>query len=198
MKKKNKLRKQSFQITAIVAVIAIGCASLFLTSCSGSYDIGDKGPGGGLIIYVNRAGFTVDGYGTAYYLEAAPVALGEFAWASESHLNTDVEGTETKIGSGRKNTDLILAVDPNAPAAKACVEYRGGGKRDWFLPSGDELNALYEQRALFVDGSRDEFWSSSQGSDSRNAWLHGFDGDYRGSDGYRKYDDRSVRAVRAF
>jgi len=193
-------------ITAIVAVIAVGFVALSLTGCSGSYDIGDKGPGGGLIIYVNRAGFEVEGYGTAYYLEAAPVIMEtSLRWVAESYGNNwqsfpDVEGTETKIGSGRKNTDLILAVDPNAPAAKACVDYRGGGKRDWFLPSGDELNALYEQRALFVDGSRDRFWSSSQ-SFYNSAWTQDFA--YGGRDGSSNYygyktNDHLVRAVRAF
>jgi len=42
---------------------------------------------------------------------------------------------------------LILAIDANAPAAKACYEYNNGGKTDWFLPSLDELMELYIQRA---------------------------------------------------
>jgi hypothetical protein len=59
---------------------------------------------------------------------------------------TIIPGTEQGIGTGRNNTALILAIDPNAPGAKWCVEYSNNGKTDWFLPSVDELTELYRQR----------------------------------------------------
>jgi len=160
---------------------------------SGEYNIGDRGPGGGIIFYVNFTGFTVDGYGTAHYLEAAPVNMGELAWKSNNHQLTDIAGTKTDLGSGRRNTDLILAVDQNAPAAKACKDYRGGGLNDWFLPSAEELNLLFRQRALFGI-SNGRFWSSSQYS-MGNTLGQLFD-----NSGYRSniYGNNSVRAIRAF
>ena len=54
---------------------------------------------------------------------------------------------ETAIGKGKKNTALILAADPTAPAAKACNDYSHNSKTDWFLPSYDELEMLYTNRA---------------------------------------------------
>ena len=52
--------------------------------------------------------------------------------------------TGIEIGTGKANTAAILAVNVIAPAAKACNDYNGGGKSDWFLPSRDELNEMYK------------------------------------------------------
>jgi len=42
---------------------------------------------------------------------------------------------------------VIWETDPDAPAAKACKNYGGNGKNDWFLPSLDELKQVYINRA---------------------------------------------------
>ena len=118
-----------------------------------TYNIGDTGPGGGKIFYAVPLGFTlymdaVDTSGTtAHYLEAAPNDNGGGSWASSGYANTDIPGTGTAIGTGRKNTAIILATDVNASAAKICSQYNNNGKTDWFLPSKDELNELYKNRA---------------------------------------------------
>ena len=104
------------------------------------------------------------------------------------------------IGNGNYSnvTKLTNPVnDANAPAAKACKDYRGGGKSDWFLPSKDELNALYENREWAENMQKKWYWSSSQYYDSNYlAWGQGLkDGDqYLGS----KYNYSGVRAIRAF
>ena len=84
-------------------------------------------------------------------------------------------------------------------AAGAAKAYRGGGKADWFLPSQDELNALYEQRGVVGGLASDLFWSSSQGSDGIffRAWLQSFGDGYQ-SYGLPKFLDFRVRPVRAF
>ena len=164
---------------------------------TGEYIVGDEGPGGGIIFYVNRAGFTVDGYGTAHYLETAPVNMGNFAWASGNNQRTNIRGTNRTLGSGRRNTDLILAADANAPAAKACKDYRGGGLNDWFLPSEEELNLMYvnlHRNGIGNFGSN-YFWSSSQTANN-GALCQNFNDGNRG--GNLKRDGSFVRAVRAF
>jgi len=88
-------------------------------------------------------------------------------------IKVGIGGTETKIGAGRKNTALILATDANAPAAKTCKDYRGGGLSDWFLPSKDELNELYKNKDLVGNMGTDWYWSSSQ-DQSNDAWCQGF------------------------
>jgi hypothetical protein len=183
------------------------------------YKVGDTGPAGGKIFYVSEtaAGFTVEGYTgasgsfaayTAHYIEAAPADqstdLG-LGWASAAFIHpdfggtgdwVDIPGTGTGIGAGRKNTSLILATDADAPAAKACKDYSGGGKTDWFLPSKDELNELYKNKAKvgnFTTG--DCYWPSSQFNTGR-AWLQGFS--YNGQFDFVKSRPSGVRAVRAF
>jgi hypothetical protein len=167
-----------------------------------TYALGDTGPGGGKIFYVSEAGFTL--YTTAadttgilcHYLEAAPADIsGTKAWASSEYIFIPISGTETAIGTGRKNTALILATDANAPAAKACNDLTTGGKSDWFLPSKDELNYLYEGRSAVGNLDTSIYWSSSQGS-SEFAWHQSFgDGNQYN---YNKYHTYSVRPVRAF
>ncbi|MCL2805493.1 MAG: hypothetical protein FWD26_06110 [Treponema sp.] len=169
--------------------------------------LGDTGPAGGIIFYKDSSGFTMtDDDSTAYYLEAAPANMptnlrwSTLSWAeftasgNDVSLWIDIPGTETAIGTGRKNTALILALDPTATAALACDNYSIEDFNDWFLPSKDELNQLYLRRDDFGLSSG-RFWSSSQSS-LDSAWFHFFlDGNqntnYKGL-------DFIVRSVRAF
>jgi len=165
------------------------------------YAVGNTGPGGGIIFYHSPAGFTVEMVNpaenyTAHYLEVAPSSSGSRTWASFGYASTDIPGTGTAIGTGMKNTALILNVDANAPAAKVCKDLTLGGKTDWFLPSLGELNELYTQRNLTgIKMTIGTYWSSSQFNDDC-AWFQFFSngGQY---DGY-KYNQGRVRAIRAF
>ncbi|MCL2155408.1 MAG: DUF1566 domain-containing protein [Leptospirales bacterium] len=175
------------------SVFLLVAFSSLLIGCSKNYEVGDRGPGGGIIFYVSKAGFTVEGYGTAHYLEAAPADMGRFKW---SRRGTSIGGTGTGIGRGRNNTDRILAKVPDAPAAKACKDYRGGGKTDWFLPSEDELKELYRQRNLVLGFENDYYWySSSSGNPHDQQSLSFSEGNRYG---YDKDTTLRVRAVRAF
>jgi hypothetical protein len=83
-------------------------------------------------------------------------------------------------------------------AAKLCADYRGGGYDDWFLPSKDELNLMYQNlKAQNLGGFSDVgyYWSSSEYG-ANGAWGQhfGFGGQY---DDARNYESR-VRPVRAF
>jgi len=181
------------------------------------YNIGNTGPAGGIIIYVNPNGFTVEGYGnsgdegyfaeyTAYYLEAAPANASASAmrWSNTNILipnlsQNNTETTDRAIGRGRLNTALIIAAHPDDTnannAAKAATAYSGGGKNDWFLPSREELNQIYIQRS-HVGITEGNFWSSSQ-RDSDNAWYQSFALVNQASIN-KGNDTRVVCAVRAF
>ncbi|MCL2804793.1 MAG: DUF1566 domain-containing protein [Treponema sp.] len=183
------------------------------------YALGDTGPAGGRIIYIAPTGFTMtDDNSTAYYLEAAPENMPTYLrWSTltneeyvasgfDSLLFINIPGTGTAIGTGRKNTALILALDPTAPAALACKDYfvaEYESFNDWFLPSRDELDQLHIRR---VSLGRMEwiYWSSSQyfygGYAGGYAWRQEFrNGGPSGaqSTGFAA-DYYSVRAVRAF
>ena len=168
------------------------------------YTVGDIGPSGGYVFYENPNHAT-DGW---RYLEAAPAG-----WSGGSEdpskvwggYGTTVGGSGTAIGTGAGNTEKIVAEFGNAEpygnatdyAAKVCADYRGGGYDDWFLPSKDELNEMYQKLQRnnlggFYEGS---YWSSSEYS-AIYAWYQGFSGGTQGSI-FRSYVYR-VRPVRAF
>jgi len=206
MKTRNKMATVKIALMLCIVAALIGCSDGGGGGDGMDYKVGDTGPGGGIIFYVSKTGFTMtDNNQLCHYLEAAPSdQLTTLAWASTSYTTTGIDGTEFEIGTGRKNTALILATDVNAPAAKACKDYTGGSKTDWFLPSKDELKLMYENLAQKGLGGfkTDEgangthvYWSSSQYNDI-DAWPQSFSGG--GQYDVYKTDPYSVRAVRAF
>ena len=80
------------------------------TAGIGDYDIGDTGPAGGLICYID---------GTTYY-EAAPSdkSIG-YIWSNI--YDAEIGTTETAIGTGQANTTAIIDQDDHTTsAAKLC------------------------------------------------------------------------------
>ncbi len=128
-----------------------------------SCGIGDTGPGGGKVFYVNPVNTP-----GSNYMEAPP--------------NT--------WGGGSEDPSLAWA-----PAVSAAKNYNGG-RLNWFLPSKDQLNALYTQQATvggFAAGGG--YWSSSQ-DDAGNAWGQHFDNGFQAA--LTKDYGIHVRPVRAF
>lgn len=167
----------------------------------GDYTVGDTGPGGGIVFY--DAG-SEQSWGR--FLEAGPQLDGT-EWCGED-WELDITGTMTTIGSGAANTTLMVNAC-KAGAATSVSEFDGGGKTDWFLPSKDELNELYEQRetvggfGIGNDGSSfDAYWSSTQSDAGTTgftdvAWTQYFDGGEQQGDDC-KCNLYGVRPVRAF
>jgi DUF1680 family protein len=165
------------------------------------YAVGDIGPAGGLIFYVNP-NYAADGW---RYLEAAPFDLS--AGAQWGCFRTAVPGARgSAVGTGRQNTMEIEAACP-APgtAADLCANFSLNGFRGWFLPSIDELALMYANlihTGTFDFGERDKadnynYWSSTQASADMARHLDFADNGLR-----QHYDDkdfpRRVRAVRFF
>ncbi len=153
--------------------------------------VGDTGPAGGTIFYVNTNAAS-DGW---TYLEAA----------SQDHDVTVPWGaavtvsTGTAIGTGESNTAMIVTAlgdnEGTAYAAKICNDLVLDGYDDWFLPSKDELYELYEQKDSVGGFASDFYWSSSENS-AGNAWGQNFY--YGNQTNYTKNSAIHVRAVRAF
>ena len=160
--------------TLIFAFALVSCDNGTTSDGGGgtSYNIGDTGPGGGIIFYINA-----DDELDWACLEAAPADVADTSWASDVGW-TDAE--YSYIGAGKNDTALILAEFPGDTAAnnaaKACVEYSNNDKTDWFLPSYYELmemyNALVKNKAEhgFQGGC---YWSSTQ-EDSVNGRIINF------------------------
>jgi Protein of unknown function (DUF1566) len=143
--------------------------------------------GGGIIFYID---------GTWQHgLISAPTDQSTGAqWGCEG---TTIGGTFTAIGTGQANTTLIVnGCSEAGRAARICDNLILNGYSDWFLPSKDELNQMYQQKTViggFVYNLN--YWSSSE-YNADNAWCQYF---YNGIqfDSY-KQNAYFVRAVRAF
>lgn len=147
------------------------------------YRIGDTGPGGGLIFYYNSAGFTFYTSGTdttgilCFFLEAAPASTN-FYGVCWGEAYTYATATVAGIGQGKKNTDIIITAlgALTGYAAQRCDSLIEGGKTDWFMPSYDELELMYQNLHLnglggFTVGNS---YFSSTDSASPQPYARGF------------------------
>ena len=138
---------------------------LLLLACGpGSYELGDEGPGGGIIVFVDER----DAYDDFTYLEVAPPDWsdqGRDPAAPWGCSGAETGATGARVGDGRANTTAILDRCNERPiAASLADELRLGGQRDWFLPSSFDLDVAmnhFNDRGLtgFVG---DGYWSSTE------------------------------------
>jgi hypothetical protein len=152
-----------------------------------TYAIGDTGPAGGIVFYVYAGGL--------HGLEAAPADQSMDAlWGCYGTVIAGADGTA--VGTGAQNTADILAGCPGSgEAAEIADDYTLNGYDDWFLPSKDELNLLYQQKDVVGGFAVDLYWSSTE-SNSGLAWAQFF---LNGNQyDYDKDSTERVRAVRAF
>jgi hypothetical protein len=157
------------------------------------YALGDDGPAGGLVFYIENGGRN----GLEAAREDQDNGSGA-VWGCPSRVINGADGE--LIGRGATNTlDIVEDCEDVNIASKLAYNYESEtGYTDWFLPSKDELNAMYinldlEDSGDFTDNS---YWSSSESSDTA-AWAQGFISGQQ-SEFYSKALPTRVRAVRAF
>ena len=150
-----------------------GSTGVYHVSWSGSNDLNVTGGGLSLtipvsagdntrhIFYVNTNSAT-DGW---HYLEVAPSDQSTgIKWYNESYLTTGA--IATGIGSGNANTATIVSAQGEGSyAASLCASLVLGGYDNWFLPSKDELNAMYGKKASIGGIASDWYWSSSESNE---------------------------------
>ncbi len=174
-------------VITIFALIIISFSMVILPSkiYGDSYAIGDTGPAGGLIFYVDGSN----------YLEAAPSDQANSAF---SDITTLIGTTSTAIGTGQANTNAIIAQSGNLTiAAKVCADHVAlSGHTDWFLPSLDELKLMYTNLHLSSLGDFDGIYRSSSEHNDLEAWGVNFSNGITMDPG--KTVSLPVRAIRAF
>jgi hypothetical protein len=158
--------------------LTIPCAKAMglVNSCK----IGDTGPGGGVVFYVDET----NPRGRKYKEIAPPLAFKE-RWAPSSFLNfvgcavQDLPNLSiSELNMGARNTSVITkaCTARQAPAAWAAREYKSNGKNDWFLPS---LQDLFDANDVFFAAyGKKRLWSSNWTGNL--AWTFGtfdFDSD---------------------
>jgi hypothetical protein len=162
--------------------------------------------GGGVVFYIFESGDTGYIAGETHGLIAAVEDQSSgIQWYNGSYVTTGATGTA--VGTGADNTTTIISVQgatETSYAAGLARAYTGGGYTDWFLPSKDELNKMYTNRATInttaaansgSDFANNYYWSSSE-IDNYFAWFQNFN---NGAQSYfSKFDTYDVRAVRAF
>ena len=161
--------------------------------CLELYAIGDVGPAGGTVFHITDGGL--------HGLEAAPEDQAAAQWGCSYATLPGADGTA--IGTGAQNTaDILAGCFEENIAAQIADDYVLNDYDDWFLPSKDELNLIYENMYVpglsdFSDSSR--YWSSTEmepGFYASHAWFQYF---INGNQFVLPRTDlNSVRSVRAF
>jgi hypothetical protein len=151
---------------------------------------------GGIVAYVLQAGDP--GY-------SASVHHGIIAAPSDQSTSTPwsltlngTGATSQLIGSGQANTTTIVSNQgAGSYAAKLCDDLVIGVYSDWYLPSLNELTALYQSRNSVGGYAVAFYWSSSE-ADINNAYLQSFNSNSQAPGTKTTSTNYRVRAVRSF
>jgi len=169
-----------------------------------TYQVGDFAQGG--IV------FWVDETGQHGLVCAKEDQSSDIRWYAGTYTNTMAKGDGPL--SGEMNTAIIIANqgygDGNSYAARVCNELQitEGGKTygNWYLPSKEELNLMYLNKATinatatanggsnFASGSA-YYWSSTE-DDNEYTWDQDFDNGQQIPS--HKFISDNIRAIRAF
>jgi hypothetical protein len=169
------------------------------------YSVGDFAQGG-IVIWMDETGQ----HGLVCAKEDQSTSV---RWYAGTYGNTRAKGDN--LFAGKANTSIIIAAqvaigdDGNTYAAHLCNELQvtedGKTYGDWYLPSKEELNLMYQNIATINATAKKNggsaftgtgYWSSTEVS-SNNAWMQVFTDAGRYVQG-SKSALGSVRAVRAF
>jgi hypothetical protein len=161
------------------------------------YEVGDVGPAGGIIVHVEDDGL--------HGIEAAPEDIGGvglFKWGCES---IDVAGDfGDGLGDGKYNTlniindDCSEDVQSNLNAAQVADGYEVNGFDNWYLPSVQEIQLIFQVLASNGVGGiagNESYWASSPIGNERANSTSMDDG---GNSATLRSEELVVRAVRNF
>lgn len=158
-------------------------------STNNEYVLGDKGPAGGIIFYINS-------FAGKKYFEA----IGTQGTKKEFGCLIQSVNTSRLLGEGINNTIALFQNCGNNTAAGFCENLVLNGYNDWCLPTISDLSALYEyyydNNISFSDKT---FWSSSDYGNSTFV-THAFTLDFsNGTEvGILKSENLDIIAIRYF
>jgi hypothetical protein len=157
------------------------------TTTAATYTIGQAALGG-VIAYITGGGST----GTSGLVATVADISTSATWGCEG---TSIS-TSSAIGTGNQNTiDIMAGCATAGIAARICGDLTEGGYSDWYLPSQDELNALYTNRVAIGGFTTNPYWSSTEFNASFARLQNFLDGNQQGN---FKSATSYVRAIRSF
>lgn len=146
--------------SSVYKITIEGSSTILTCATGGTCVVGDTGPGGGIIFYVdNGSGFNCGPSftSTCRYLEVAQAGWNGGSdplspWANTAYQSTAVPGIVSRypaitdpseIGLGYQYSLAVVAQGNDATTAVGQARaYNGGSKSDWYLPTTSELNLL--------------------------------------------------------
>lgn len=140
--------------------------------------------------------------GSDYVNEWLPIDSAKYGYEWGGY-GTETGIRATAVGTGLSNTNQLISKNLQPYISGWWVvwdkvnEFRQSHSDKWFVPSKDELNLVYENRAYLSNLSLNRYyfyWSSSESS-SDGAWYRNFDSGLHG-DGYKRNDFIRVRLCR--
>ena len=159
-------------------------------------DVGDLTEGG-IVFYIDPNG--------QYGLVVALNDIGQVPWGCDG---IDINGAdESFIGSGYQNTlDIINNCAENNIAARLCSDYISESYEDWYLPSIEELELIYNNVGQYsnyasITNFNDDWYQSSSEVNYSTNWVYGFN--WYGAGYYiksysAKWAPYFVRPIRSF
>jgi hypothetical protein len=150
---------------------------------------------GGIVAYILQAGDPGYNASRMHGLIASPAVLGNSTWSSANTTGA----TGTAIGTGYPNTKLVVNALGTGNASGLCYNYVQAIYNDWYLPSREELNKLYQNRVAIGGFTVGTYWSSSEASTTMAQSQSFTTGGSAGLiTNYDKGNGLFVRAVRSF
>lgn len=110
--------------------------------------------------YGDNVKFTTSAF-TSFQFNGKTIFIHSADTITSAWGNPGVVTGATSRSNGSDNTAYIVA-QGGSPAAKKCADLVAGGYSDWYLPSRDELNAMFLVKNQVGGFNHPDYWSSTE------------------------------------